>query len=108
MHFHNKKIKYVWNSHDSSFEKQPHIDENMKQSQFHKCKEGLGQLTVADRLQEYGENLIRISVPSVVYLVFHEVCFDKEYNYFRIKITQLCSKFQKLLKNSLLTVHFRH
>ena len=92
MHFHNKKIKYVWNSHDSSFEKQPHIDENMKQSQFHKCKEGLGQLTVADRLQEYGENLIRISVPSVVYLVFHEVCFDKEYSYLRIKI---CSKFKK-------------
>ena len=73
MHFLNKKIKYVWNTHDSSYEKQPHIDENMKQSQFHKCKEGLGQLTVADRLQEYGENLIRISVPGVLYLVFHEV-----------------------------------
>ena len=57
-----------------SFEKQPHIDENMKTySQFHKSKEGLGQLMVADRLQEYGENLIRISVPGVLYLVFHEV-----------------------------------
>ena len=108
MHFHNKKIKYVWNSHDSSFEKQPHIDENMKQSQFHKCKEGLGQLTVADRLQEYGENLIRISVPSVVYLVFHEVCFDKEYSYIRIKSDEICSKSKKWSYNSLLTVHFRH
>ena len=73
MYFTNKKIIYVWNVASGSFEKQLHIDENMKQSHFHKCKEGLGQLTVADRLQEYGENLIRISVPGVLYLVFHEV-----------------------------------
>ena len=57
-----------------NFEKQPHIDDNMTQAQFHKCKEGLGQLTVTDRLQEYGENMIKISVPGVVFLVFHEVC----------------------------------
>ena len=73
MRFVNKKITYVWNIETSSFEKQHHIDTSMKQSQFHKCKEGLGKLTVADRLQEYGENLIKISVPGVVYLVFHEV-----------------------------------
>ncbi len=29
-------------------------------------------MTVTDRLQEYGENLIKISVPPVLYLVFHE------------------------------------
>ena len=73
MYFTNKKITYIWNVATGSFEKQQHIDENMKQSHFHKCKEGLGQLSVADRLQEYGENLIRISVPGVLYLVFHEV-----------------------------------
>ena len=73
MHFSNKKITYVWSVTAGGFEKQQHIDENMKQSQFHKCKEGLGQLTVADRLQEYGENIIRISVPGVIFLVFHEV-----------------------------------
>ena len=73
MYFSNKKITYIWNVATCSFEKQLHIDENMKQGQFHKCKEGLGQLSVADRLQEYGENLIRISVPGVLYLVFHEV-----------------------------------
>ena len=73
MYFSNKKITYVWNVAEQNFKKQPHIDENMRQGHFHKCKEGLGQLSVADRLQEYGENLIRISVPGVVYLVFHEV-----------------------------------
>ena len=79
MFFTNKKITYVWSVHDGGFEKQPHIDENMKQSHFHKCKEGLGQLTVADRLQEYGENIIRISVPGVIFLLFHEVHFNTIY-----------------------------
>ena len=74
MYFSNKKITYVWNVELGNFEKQPHIDDNMTQAQFHKCKEGLGQLTVTDRLQEYGENMIKISVPGVVFLVFHEVC----------------------------------
>jgi hypothetical protein len=45
----------------------------MKQSELHKCKEGLGELTVTDRLQEYGHNFIKISVPPVMYLLFHEV-----------------------------------
>ena len=45
----------------------------MRQCEFHKCKEGLGQLTVNDRLTEYGANFIKISVPPVLYLVFHEV-----------------------------------
>ena len=73
MHFANKKLVYVWNVATSSFERQHHIDENMKQSHFYKCKDGLGQLMIADRLQEYGENLIKISVPGVLYLLFHEV-----------------------------------
>jgi hypothetical protein len=73
MFFSNKKITYVWSVPVGGFEKQPHIDEDMKQSSFHKCKEGLGQLTVTDRLQEYGENIIRISVPGVIFLILHEV-----------------------------------
>ena len=72
-YFVNKKIKYVWDKHERSFVKLTNVDESMKQADFHKCKEGLGQLTVTDRLQEYGENLIKISVPPVLYLVFHEV-----------------------------------
>ena len=56
-----------------SYRKLLNIDEHMKQSDFHKSKEGLGQLTVTDRIQEYGANFIKISVPPVLYLVFHEV-----------------------------------
>lgn len=70
--FINKKIKYVWDSGARTFVKLKNVDEFMKQSDFHKCKEGLGQLTVTDRLHEYGPNLIKISVPPVLYLVFHE------------------------------------
>lgn len=72
-YFVNKKIVYVWNPEIRNFEKLRNIDENMKQSEFHKCKEGLGQLTVADRFQEYGDNFIKVSVPSVLYLLLHEV-----------------------------------
>ena len=73
MYFVNKKITYVWNVATRNFQKLRNIDESMRQGEFHKCKEGLGQLTVADRFQEYGENYIKISVPPVLYLLFHEV-----------------------------------
>lgn len=71
-YFVNKKIKYVWDFATKSFVKLTNIDESMTQGDFHKCKEGLGNLTVTDRLQVYGQNLIKISVPPVLYLVFHE------------------------------------
>ncbi len=71
-HFVNKKIKYVWDPESGGYAKLRNIDEGMTQGQFHRMRQGLGQMTVADRLQDYGENLIKISVPPVLYLVFHE------------------------------------
>ena len=49
------------------------IDENMRESDFHKRSKGLNEMKVADRLQEFGPNFIKISVPPILYLVFHEV-----------------------------------
>lgn len=72
INFTNKKIKYIWDTNTQSFVKLRNIDEHMKQSEFHKCKEGLGQLTVNDRVLEFGHNFIKISVPPVMYLLFHE------------------------------------
>ena len=69
--FTNKKIKYIWEG--DGFGKLKNMDESMRQADFHKHKrEGLGHLTVTDRVQEYGENLIKISVPPILYLLFHE------------------------------------
>ena len=48
-YFVNKKIKYVWDAANKNFGKLRHVDEGMRQGEFHKCKEGLGQLTVTDR-----------------------------------------------------------
>ena len=48
------------------------IDEHMLQSDFHRRKDGLVTQTVNDRCQEYGTNFIKISVPPILYLVFHE------------------------------------
>ena len=45
----------------------------MKQSEFHKAREGLTDLSVNDRLETYGTNFIKISVPPILYLLFHEV-----------------------------------
>ena len=45
----------------------------MRQSEFYKGKEGLDDMVVADRLEEYGPNFIKISVPPILYLLFHEV-----------------------------------
>ena len=45
----------------------------MKQSEFHKAREGLNDAVVADRIEEYGTNFIKISVPPILYLVVHEV-----------------------------------
>ena len=88
-----------------NFEKQPHIDDNMTQAQFHKCKEGLGQLTVTDRLQEYGENMIKISVPGVVFLVFHEV------GLFRKSSNENYNEYNKLkgsIECDISIINFRH
>jgi len=70
--FVNKKITYVWDPEVRNFVKLRGVDESMRQSEFHKQKEGLGQMTVADRFQEYGDNEIKISVPSVAWLLVHE------------------------------------
>ena len=105
MYFSNKKITYVWNVELGNFEKQPHIDDNMTQAQFHKCKEGLGQLTVTDRLQEYGENMIKISVPGVVFLVFHEV------GLFRKSSNENYNEYNKLKRSmqcDICIIDFRH
>ena len=45
----------------------------MKQSEFHKAREGLNDAVVTDRIEEYGTNFIKISVPPILYLVVHEV-----------------------------------
>ena len=47
----------------------------MKQSEFHKAREGLTDLSVNDRLETYGTNFIKISVPPILYLLVHEVSF---------------------------------
>ena len=47
--FVNKKITYVWDPEVRNFVKLRGVDESMRQSEFHKQKEGLGQMTVADR-----------------------------------------------------------
>merc|ERR1719262_101907 len=44
----------------------------MTQNDFHKRSKGLNEMKVSDRYQEYGPNFIKISVPPVLYLVFHE------------------------------------
>ena len=56
-----------------TYRKMTNIDENMRESDFHKRSKGLNEMKVADRLQEFGPNFIKISVPPILYLVFHEV-----------------------------------
>ena len=73
-HFVNKKIKYVWDGGARTFTKLRNVDEFMRQGDFYRgADQGLDRMGVADRIQEYGENMIKISVPPVLYLVFHEV-----------------------------------
>jgi len=72
MHFVNKKIKYVWDANLQTYRKMTNIDETMRESDFHKRSKGLNEMKVADRLQEFGPNFIKISVPPILYLVFHE------------------------------------
>ena len=62
----------------------------MKQSEFHKAREGLNDAVVADRIEEYGTNFIKISVPPILYLVVHEV---------RI-VHNFISTFSKMLENN--------
>lgn len=45
----------------------------MHQRDFHQRGKGLSEIKVNDRLQEFGPNFIKISVPPILYLVFHEV-----------------------------------
>ena len=56
-----------------TYRKMTNIDETMRESDFHKRSKGLNEMKVADRLQEFGPNFIKISVPPILYLVFHEV-----------------------------------
>ena len=51
----------------------------MKQSEFHKAREGLTDLSVNDRLETYGTNFIKISVPPILYLLVHEVSFYRRF-----------------------------
>ena len=69
--FVNKKIKYVWDA--LAFVKLKSIDETLMQGDFHKAGSGMGQYDVNDKLLEYGENVIKISVPPIMFLVLHEV-----------------------------------
>ena len=66
-HFNNLHIYYF-----QCFCKMTNVDEHMLQSDFHRRKDGLVTQTVNDRCQEYGNNFIKISVPPILYLVFHE------------------------------------
>ena len=43
------------------------------QGDFHKAGSGMGQYDVNDKKVEYGENLIKISVPPIMFLILHEV-----------------------------------
>ena len=52
----------------------------MKQSEFHKAREGLNDAVVTDRIEEYGTNFIKISVPPILYLVVHEVRINNFYS----------------------------
>ena len=47
----------------------------MLASDFHKRNKGLTDNKVQDRVQEFGANFIKISVPPILYLLFHEVQF---------------------------------
>ena len=58
-----------------TYRKMTNIDETMRESDFHKRSKGLNEMKVADRLQEFGPNFIKISVPPILYLVFHEVIY---------------------------------
>merc|ERR1719412_648241 len=69
--FINKKNKYVWDETVQLFRKLRNIDEGLNQSDFFKMQ-GLSGSEVRARMLEYGENLIKISVPPVLHLVIHE------------------------------------
>ena len=71
MFFINKKNKYVWDESVQLFRKLRNIDEGLNQSDFFKMQ-GLSGSEVKARLLEYGDNLIKISVPPVLHLVIHE------------------------------------
>ena len=94
-HFVNKKIKYVWDPNQGvsfifsfshyaciygmlrfqNYRKLRNLDEHMLASDFHKRNKGLTDNKVQDRVQEFGANFIKISVPPILYLLFHEVQF---------------------------------
>ena len=80
-----------------TYRKMTNIDETMRESDFHKRSKGLNEMKVADRLQEFGPNFIKISVPPILYLVFHEVIYaPSTFNlqiYFQNEIT-LVLEFQ--------------
>merc|ERR1719450_2085632 len=69
--FINKKNKYVWDETVQLFRKLRNIDEGLNQSDFFKMQ-GLSGSEVRAGFLEYGENLIKISVPPVLHLVIHE------------------------------------
>jgi len=69
--FINKKNKYVWDDTLDMFRKLRNVDEGMNQADFF-AVEGLEGSEVKHRLKEYGENIIKISVPPVLHLVIHE------------------------------------
>lgn len=69
--FINKKNKYVWDESVQLFRKLRNIDESLNQSDFFKMQ-GLTGSEVKERFLEYGENIIKISVPPVLHLVIHE------------------------------------
>ena len=58
-----------------NYRKLRNLDEHMLASDFHKRNKGLTDNKVQDRVQEFGANFIKISVPPILYLLFHEVLF---------------------------------
>jgi len=71
LYFVNKKNKYIWDESIQMFRKLRNIDESLNQADFFKMQ-GLSPQEVTERLREYGENVIKISVPPVLHLVIHE------------------------------------
>ena len=58
-----------------NYRKLRNLDEHMLASDFHKRNKGLTDNKVQDRVQEFGANFIKISVPPILYLLIHEVQF---------------------------------
>ncbi|GFU14489.1 probable cation-transporting ATPase 13A3 [Nephila pilipes] len=71
-YFHNKKIKYIWDSQHSKFVKVEGL-EVRNCANFHSLVDGLNTTEAVFRLQHYGKNSIFIEVQPICRLVLNEI-----------------------------------